>query len=441
MNEAVPYTFVGVTNRAQRRGAVLDLLGLGHVLPLTVLPHSLGDLQTVFAVPTETSHKRAETAKIHITMRDKTYPHNIATLDLQIDAQSTAPDPDSASKTNKILNMLQLVSVQGPSGVLTPQYQLITLPSPPLVVTEPTEVHVEVQFPDSPPAAGDFICTFVESPHLTEEERRAIMSRPEAYRELRVQVQCTPCRDEISFHLALDPERRERVFDQKAIWLRDAPDVWKCQCGRTVIPTRYMRIGLPNLFRRAPKCPGPISFSFTRLYERAGVAKVEEEYRALLTRSPAEEEVQCFLENHSLLWGFLSPIKILHKPPILTRKKADFGIFTASKTLYLVEIEKPQTKLAKKNGGVHAEFQAGLDQLRDWRVTVEDHRGAVLNELGFQPDDVHSIRYMLIAGLAGQTSQESLITLRRNPPGDIEFYCFDELASFLHRLSAELDAI
>jgi hypothetical protein len=129
------------------------------------------------------------------------------------------------------------------------------------------------------------------------------------------------------------------------------------------------------------------------------------------------------------------------KPPILTKCNADFAILSRSKVLWLIEIEKPQTKLTKADGGIHSELQTGLNQIRDWRVAVQDHRAAFLHGLGLSSDEVDDVRYMLIAGCASRTNAIHLTTLRRNPLSPAEFYCFDELASFLHATECSLQRL
>ena len=141
-----------------------------------------------------------------------------------------------------------------------------------------------------------------------------------------------------------------------------------------------------------------------------------------------------------VFWGFLSPRKILHKPAVLTKKQADFGILTTTKILYLIEIEKPTTRLLTKTGRISADIQKGADQIRDWDQVVTEHRGALLTELGLDPSTVHDIRYVLVGGLSTTLDSAGLRKLRREPFGPkIDFYCFDELAAFPRVLHLRAD--
>jgi hypothetical protein len=178
---------------------------------------------------------------------------------------------------------------------------------------------------------------------------------------------------------------------------------------------------------------------FTPLYEAGRIQDIIAEFEQLIEHATEEEPVQKYLEEHPVLWAFLSPVKILHKPAVLTKKKADFGILTSQKLLYLVEIEKPTTRLTNQDGAISGEIQRGANQIRDWQLVVGDHRLALLAELGLKESEVHEIRYLLIGGLARRTTATGLTKIRRSPFAlNTDFYCFDELGSFLHTLAGEL---
>jgi hypothetical protein len=124
---------------------------------------------------------------------------------------------------------------------------------------------------------------------------------------------------------------------------------------------------------------------------------------------------------------------------VLTKKKADFGILTSQKVFYLIEIEKPKTRLTSHDGSISSEIQKGANQIRDWKLVVDNHRLALLSELDLKENQVHEIRYLLIGGLARRTNAAGLTKLRRNPfAPNTDFYCFDELGSFLHTFAADL---
>ena len=98
---------------------------------------------------------------------------------------------------------------------------------------------------------------------------------------------------------------------------------------------------------------------YTPLYEAGRIQAVIAEYEQLIETATDEETVQKYLEENPIFWAFLAPTKILHKPAVLTKKRADFGILTSQRILFLVEIEKPATRLTNQDGSISAEIQQG----------------------------------------------------------------------------------
>lgn len=278
---------------------------------------------------------------------------------------------------------------------------------------------------------------------MTEPERLAIASRPSAVRSVTLSVGCKVCGDEQRFYNLLDPDKRHSSkLGEMATYLFDAPDIWSCGCGNATFDLTFAKRGVHDLFRRTLiERDSPATLTFTPLYEKGQLADIYLNYHNLINSTPLEEVVQKFIEENPVIWSFLSPLKIIHKPPILTKRSADFGILTAQKILYLVEIEKPQTQLSTKKGGRSAEVQKGFDQINDWNVTIDTHRLAFLSGLDLKEEEVHDIRYLLVAGLTYKTSREGIMNLHRNLPPSTLFYCFDDLASFLHYLEAQLGTL
>jgi len=266
----------------------------------------------------------------------------------------------------------------------------------------------------------------------------AIISRLGGSKLLMLELSCEKCSDRIRFYHPLDCRSRTSEKFREAVLLASAGDTWDCNCGKTKIPLRYMKEGVHALFRRMDSLREKKELNFIPSYQKGAVAAIIADYQRLLVDYADDEEtVVKFVVKTPILWDFLAPTKIWIKPPILTKYKTDFGILTSTKVLYFVEIEKPKTKLVKTNGGIHSELQAGLDQIRDWRIEVEKHRGAVLDGLGLTQGEVHDIRYMLIAGMARATSAKGLAKIRGMRDVD-SIYCFDELATFLYSTETAL---
>jgi len=203
-----------------------------------------------------------------------------------------------------------------------------------------------------------------------------------------------------------------------------------------VFSTKFLRLGIHELFR-SRLTSGEEPVRFLSYYEQSMVSAVSSRYSKLIHSEPAEEEVQEFLDENQILWSFLGPLEVIPKPKVLTKRVGDFAIVTPTKTLYLVEIEKPQTVLSKQKGGQSADIQKGIEQINQWRFTVDDHRLALPDELRIRRDKVDSVRYILVGGLASTTPASELRALRQSVPADTTFYTFDELA---HLLASCVDA-
>ena len=309
-------------------------------------------------------------------------------------------------------------------------YSLITIPCPPLFVTEPTEIDVVCKIEGIEYIIGRFDCVFCPTPEISEEEKQAIMSRPGARDTLIIVLSCTKCNDKVRFYLSLkDSTASHNIKD--AIPIKEAGENWICKCQATKTPLLYFKKGMHELFRRMSLL-NKEEITAVPMYTKGAIAAILQEYHNLLERNAdSEEAIQKYLEDTPILWNFLAPLQIFKKPPILTQYKADFAILNRSNILYFIEIEKPNTMLIKKKIGISAELQTGLDQLENWRVLINKHRMAVLEMLNLSNNDVHDIRYILIAGMANKTATKGLEMLRSRK-AEISIFCFDELASFLH---------
>jgi hypothetical protein len=316
-------------------------------------------------------------------------------------------------------------------------YRIVPVPFPPLWVARPTTVLVAASVEGHEDPVGTFECEFVQPAPLSSAEIMAIRSRPHAAKFLRFEITCTKCKDRIVLVTCVDKELETWKREADSILLREAADEWVCSCGSSKIPLTYMKSGLHDLFRRA-KIDASEELVYTPLYHVGALAAIRNNYQQLIESHPSEEPVQQFLQKNPVVWHFLAPSKIIPKPAVLVRLKADFAILSANKILYLVEIEKPNTKLAVASGGMHSQLQKGLDQIKDWRVVVQNNRRPFIEELGLKDGEVDDVRYILVAGLSHGTNPAHLMTLQRNMPHDVSLYTFDDLSAFLHSTECEL---
>ena len=305
---------------------------------------------------------------------------------------------------------------------------------PNLFVPEPTDIDLYYNVGTRKHKLGTIACRFVPPPPMTESERNALMSRPNTPNVLVVQLTCNKCKDAARFHLSLDGVSGPKDRGVDSVPIKDAPDYWECSCGQHKIPLCYLKQGMHMLFRVLPSSGAKKRLGIVPLYEKSSIVSMLSEYQTMLVEQAEGNEkiFQQYLQDHPLFWNFLAPSHIWHKPPILTKYNADFAILTSMRVLYFVEIEKPKTTLIKSDGGIHSELQAGLDQIRNWKIEIDKRREAVLSGLDLEQKLVHDIRYIVVAGLANKTGTSGMEKIRKMKTDADFIFCFDELASFLH---------
>jgi hypothetical protein len=437
--------FLGICQSALLRGdgVSLDLYGVSDVLALPFFPQSLSGMYLALAMPCEIA---VAEKSIRIALQDKERPSNTASVEVAMTLREKIDRNVRLSGSAKLFTELSPSEVgNSPTKTASPRllprlggepYKLLPVPCPPLFITQPGEIIVGVDTGGRFHKIGAFACVFVQPLPISEEERAAIRSRPGAIGGVTYVISCKKCADGVRICLSLETSAE---CDSQSIRLDRAPDRWTCKCGETDVPLTYLKQGLHEMLRRVSCVDARPHSSCMPLYEPGAVSAIAGEYQKVLVQhSDDEEMVFDFIANNPILWNFLAPLKIWKKPPILSKYKADFAILTRSNVLYLVEIEKPTTKLVKARGGVSSEFQAGLDQIRDWREEVEKRREAVLAGLNLSQDQVHHVRYILIAGMASHTPPRGVAQVRAMKSDADAVFCFDELASFLHSLATAL---
>jgi hypothetical protein len=446
--------FLGLSHKAARRGYGWELIGVTYMLFFPFFPQTLKGLQCLMGINKNIFYSTDKYCyKLWFT--DENNPDNRAWADQEIGFQLIPPETASLSKAGEILPTESAPSEEGLNmafnigkainrGDEFGAYEIIPILAPPLFLSAPTTVSVDIEWGSQTHRLGRFMCEFVEPPPLSEAEQRAIASRIGAFSAVLFSFGCNMCGDKLSIYALLNPEQYpSKKLERTATYISNAPEEWHCKCSKSFANLIYLKRGIHDLFRRSGfQLPDTLAETYTPLYEKGQIANISADFQALINSASQEEAIQKFIEKNPLVWAFLSPIKIIYKPPVLSKKKADFGILTAQKVLYLVEIEKPKTKLFTKKGGLSADLQKGIDQLRDWNVVIGNHRLAFLNEIDLKQDEVHDVRFILVAGLANQTPMENLIKLRMSPPmPNTQFFCFDEIVAFLNTLEGQLKSI
>ena len=427
-------------------GVLRDFYGVGELLILPFFPQSLDGAFLLMGF----SKKMVECDKeIFIEIYCKKTPENKAQASVKLYTAHGDPTDTTVSISGFSKPYQAIQDTEGSeeaksqmgARLLLPQrlnYKFLSVPCPPLLVTEPSEIEIMAEINGRKKNIGSFLCAFCQTPPISEEERIAIMSRPGAIKGATATINCKKCGDKVSFYSSLDRSQPPSNHLQNIIIVETAPDNWECKCGTIKMSLDYLKKGFHELFRRISLVDDKKRFNHFPLYQKGVINAILGQYEKLIMDFGNDEErVQKFLEDNPIFWNFLAPLKIWKKPPILTDKKADFAILTRMKVLYFVEIEKPHTKLIKAKGGIHSELQVGLDQIRDWRLEISKRRDAVLHGLKLEQMDVHDIRYILIAGMNSKTPRGGLEKIRGLKDADFIF-CFDELASFLHSTETSL---
>jgi hypothetical protein len=431
--------FLGICRRAAVREDALDLIGFTNVFHSQFFPMRFGELFYVLGVD-RSWLTNANAFQADIQFVEKTAPTNRCTATMTLGGLARPSE-------GRVLTGSPVLDVGQPTTFIYPYYSLgdganadslvlLALPAPDMILLRPTRVDVFLATSATQTQIGAVDLLFRAPAPLTDEERRAIASRAESVGVVEMGLTCKKCGDSVHFFAVLDPTKRIpwRVAERGSP-LESAPEYWTCKCGMLVAPLEYAKRGLAAIFR-TPVAGSSEGVELSPLFDAGEVGRIAEEYATFVEALPSEEAAQDYIEKRPLIWHFLAPTRIFHKPLLLGSYKADFGIMTAGGELVLVELEKPSTQLLTGSGRVAAEVQAGADQIRDWDLLIADHRGAVLEQLKLDADAVHNIRYLLVAGLATTVTRKELRKLRSEPlVPKTDLLCFDELGSYLRALA------
>jgi hypothetical protein len=284
---------------------------------------------------------------------------------------------------------------------------------------------------------GTLYTALIVSPQLTEDRIAAIRADPRAAKSVRVVIGCKKCPSKYYINAGINkPKDLDGV---EKVWYEDIPDSWQCSCGSTVVDLTSIRRGIPGAIGTpVPQIQESSGMSIVRMYERGALADLCGDFGALLDENPPEEEVQKFLQDHTVFLHRFSPVRIRPKAPVLTKHFTDFAILDTRSLLVLVEIEKPGLKLLKKNGDITQKLQHSFDQVRSWMHTIKRRWAATLDCMGFRDDEVAGIRYAVVAGRDHGYPSDLLMRLKGADHGPIEFFTFDDLLEDTITLSREL---
>jgi len=325
-------------------------------------------------------------------------------------------------------------------GLNIPNWYLFHQPLIGLVVRRPGTVKVLFKGSDANEEVciGGFYCVVANPPPLTQDRIAAIRADPKAGKYVRAVVGCKKCQGKLYVVAGID--RPSDIDGKEKIWYQEAPNEWRCNCGLSIIDLKLIRQNLHGLLGKSIKNGEAQSeLTFIRMYEKGTLADVCAEFGAILDGNPAEQDVQRFLEGHTVFLHRFSPTKIKPKAPILTKYQTDFAIVDSRGVLILVELEKPGIKLLKKNGDISQDLQHAFDQVRTWLHEIQRHWTAALDCMGFKEDEIAGVRGVVVAGRDRGYPSKHLMRLKGTDHGQVDFYTYDDLLEDTVNLTREID--
>jgi hypothetical protein len=288
--------FLGVSRRAARRGYELDLLGVTRVILFPFLPQRLTGLQCLIGL-NRSSLVTHGNYSYRWLLTDESQPTNQAwrnqdlspvsreagpAIPLERGGFAIPPTPSEGGPTNFGWDVVRMRDQAG-------SIEILPMPAPPLMVWRPCSVLVDVELNGKRYRRGEFICGIIPPPPLTDEERRAIASRPGATKSVKFHIGCKVCGSEAYYYSQLNPsDARPADLPTGAAPLHEAPTTWACRCGQTSIDLSYLKQGLHDVFRYPrPRLAEDPVMHFTPLYEAGRIQDIIAEFEQLLTRSLA----------------------------------------------------------------------------------------------------------------------------------------------------------
>jgi len=260
---------------------------------------------------------------------------------------------------------------------------------------------------------------------FSNEEIAAIKSDPLGAKHIRISLTCKLCGESLRTYTGL--ARQESVEKEGWLWSQGLQnDRFVCKCGKTNFSLIPIRTGLHGLLRRNLNAAANPHISTVRQYEQSALEESCRRFFQLINSNPGEEAVQKFLEANPTFFHLFVPEKLMVKSPVLTKYFVDFAILNNRKELLLIEIEKPGLRLLKKDGGITADLQHALDQVRSWIHVFNDHRVAALDGLNLKLDEVAKVRGIVIAGRK-PSDEARARALRSTSWGEIEVFTYDDL--------------
>lgn len=428
-SESVPsVAFLGVCERGSEVAtdsplfAAMHIIGLKNVVASFLFPYILDGTRFVFSIY-EPEH--FESAQVNFVLEDGSV---LFSLRLQhqgvTEVKATAPVPHGHRS---------VIFLETPSWVtfLYPiDQQLAVVPKPCTLRAILVEDNREV-------CIGALSFVGVDAMPLTPDRVQAIRSDPLAMKIVRFGIACKECSKECRAYAAL--EKHARLESEGWKWYEELPEQFVCTCGKTTVDLQFVRRNLHGVLSAGTHRVGELTVS--RLYEKDTLQEIVRAFGRLLDGEAREEAIHQFIKDNPILLNQCSPSRILHKVPVLTRFKTDIALLDQRGVLRLIELERPDLALMKKDGGVSASLQHAFDQVRSWLARIRRDWSATLQEMKFKPDEVARVDGVVIAGRDKEYSAEQLVELKGHDFGEIQFYTYDDLLNGLVETVRTMEAL
>jgi hypothetical protein len=271
---------------------------------------------------------------------------------------------------------------------------------------------------------GSFLFFHATADPITPEDVAVIRSNPRGFKFVRAQVTCNHCGDQLKTYAGV--EANPKLESEGFVPNTELPPRFVCSCGRTNFSLEYLRTGMHGWLRKPLSMGVSKLTDFIPIYEKSTLEEYCRQFVELLKLNPPEEEIQKFLLSHEIFFERFVPLKLMHKRPVSTKYFVDFAILNERKELQLVEIEKADMQLLRKDGNITAKLQHAVHQVRQWIQEFADRREACLDGMGLKLDEVAKVTGVVIAGRT-PTREEHLRLLRAFPWAEMDFYTYDDL--------------
>jgi len=309
-----------------------------------------------------------------------------------------------------------------------------------VMVMEPGSYQVFLSENGAEYPLGVIIFAHATVPDFTPGDIAAIKSDPLGAKSARIRIECKYCHDALKAYTGTG--RNQELEKDGWQWSQSIIEPrFVCTCGKTNFSLVPIRTGFHGLLRRN-LAPGAASnqISTVRSYEKTAIEQSCKEFLKLINSNSAEEVIQKFLEANPIFFHLFLAQKLIFKPPILTRYVADFGVLNNRKELLLIEIEKPNLRLLKQDGGVTAVLQHAADQVRNWRQVFDDHRATALSLLDLGLNDVAQVRGVIIAGRKPSDESKERV-LRSISWPNIEMFTYDDILRSVTEMIRQVAAV